>query len=193
MKNHNNNIHKIQKACFGGLYLQKASPGLCDPTESIEGIAATFDFQLQSTEAIGKFPVLGSKPELHRLSGCVGMCWVGLWLGEYMVRCKDVQKNTIHSIDFVVASMSCTEIASHKGNAFLFRYLLGRTLSIYTGVLHYFFQCLVPLKTNFGNLDMYKAFWTHVVWLAFVGDVRIQVTHVNLCTSLSITSQSRPV
>lgn len=215
-KFHNNTLHKIPDTKFrthvlGGassMSLPKTFPtswtrhhktsGLCDPTESIEGITATFNFQLQSTEAIGKFPVFGSKP------GFLQLCWnvlgwtVVAWIYDQMQRCQK-KIITIQSIwiDFIVQSISCTEITSRKRNAFLFRYLLGRTLSIYTGV-HFLSQCLVPLKiTDFGNLlDMYKAFcWTHgVSGLAVnVGNVRIQVTHVNLRTSLGITSQSRPV
>ena len=92
--------------------------------------------------------------------------WVGLWLRDYIyIYIQDIKmpkKNiTIQSIsiDFIVESISCTEIASRKRNTCLFRYLLGRTLSIYTGV-PFLSQCLVPLKiTDFGNLlDMYKAF-----------------------------------
>ena len=134
------------------------------------------------------------------------LCWnvlgwtVVAWIYDQMQRCQK-KIITIQSISIdvivIIESISCTEIASRKRNAFLFRYLLGRTLSIYTGV-PFLSQCLVPLKiTDFGNLlDMYKAFcWTHGVWgLAVnVGNVRIQVTHVNLRTSLGITSQSRPV
>ena len=80
MKSHNNNLHQIPDTKFwthvlgaaSSMNLQKTfrtsydkTSGLCDPTESIEGITATFNFQLQSTEAIGKFPVLSSKPVLE--------------------------------------------------------------------------------------------------------------------------------
>lgn len=126
--------------------------------------------QLKVSKALLRLSTSNCNPQRRLVNfrfSARSLCWnvgwtVVAWLYIYIQDIKMPKKNiTIQSIsiDFIVESISCTEIASRKRNTCLFRYLLGRTLSIYTGV-PFLSQCLVPLKiTDFGNLlDMYKAF-----------------------------------